>query len=338
MPAFARNGECMRWREGLTECRQMLGIEHNTTSHTEKIISGLGGLTGILAVYWITYTAFANVEAGTTAFVLMVTSMGASAVLLFAVPHGALSQPWAVLGGHLISAFIGVTCHMLIDNVPLAGAIAVGFAIAAMHYLRCIHPPGGATALAAVIGGSDVYAAGYSFLVMPVLVNVLAILATAILFNSLFPHRRYPAHLTRRQRKTAPVEPQTRQFDLTQEDFAAAMTKLDSYMDINSEALVELLELAKQQAEQRSTHPGQIVAGHYYSNGKLGSLWAVRRASAASEHGMSNSSNIHWKTVAGTGLGEEGVHSLEIFQAWARYPVVLQNGHWVRSDDQDTDT
>lgn len=325
----------MRWKEWLTEGRQWLGIENNTTSHAEKMISALGGLTGILAVYWITYSAFSDSNGNATAFVLMVTSMGASAVLLFAVPQGALSQPWAVCGGHLVSAFIGVTCRLFIDNTPLAGAAAVGLAIGAMHYLRCIHPPGGATALAAVIGGSEMYAPGYSFLLMPVLVNVAAILITAVLFNGLFPHRRYPAHLTRRQRKTPTVEPQTRQFDLTQEDFAAAMTQLDSYMDINSEALVELLELAKQQAELRTTHPTKIMDGHYYSNGKLGGLWAVRRARSASEQGLADSSNIHWATVAGNGLGEEGVYALEVFQAWARYPVTLQNGHWVRSEDPD---
>src|SRR5690625_7242859 len=82
----------------------------------------------------------------------MLASMGATAVLLFAVPHGALSQPWAVVGGHVVSAIVGVTCQLLIPNLFWAAALSVGVAVAAMYYLRCIHPPGGATALAAEIG------------------------------------------------------------------------------------------------------------------------------------------------------------------------------------------
>ncbi|MFX8373896.1 HPP family protein, partial [Acinetobacter baumannii] len=80
-------------------------------------------------------------------------SMGASAVLLYAVPHGALSQPWAVLAGHAVSAVAGVAAARNISDPALAAAVAVGTAILAMHYLRAIHPPGGATALTAVVGG-----------------------------------------------------------------------------------------------------------------------------------------------------------------------------------------
>ena len=84
---------------------------------------------------------------------------------------------------------------------------------------------------------------------MPVLVNVAAILAMAIAFNALFPWRRYPAHLHKRRVTGAATRPAQRQFELTQEDFAAAMEELNSYVDITSENLTELLELAKQDAE-----------------------------------------------------------------------------------------
>src|SRR5690606_26570448 len=126
----------------------LLGIETNATSHNEKLISAVGALLGILTVYWASQWYLE-----TAGILLMVASMGASAVLLFAVPHGALSQPWPVIGGHTVSAFIGVSCQLLYPDHALTPALAVGLAVGAMHYLRCIHPPGGATALSAVIGG-----------------------------------------------------------------------------------------------------------------------------------------------------------------------------------------
>jgi CBS-domain-containing membrane protein len=308
----------------LQECRALLGIERNTTSHAEKLISGLGALVGMLAVYAISLLICGE-GPGT---VLMVASMAASAVLLFAVPHGALSQPWAVIGGHLLSAFIGVSCQRLFPGYFWTGALAVGLAVATMHYLRCIHPPGGATALAAVIGGPNIHLLGYLYLLTPILLNVAAIMTTAILFNSLFSWRRYPAHLVRR-RKSKPVKPAERQFELTQEDFAAAMEELDSYVDITAESLTELLELAKQHAEKNITHPEHIVAGHFYSNGKLGNLWSIRQvvdASGEDDH----KTRVIYKVMAGDGAYETGICTREEFRQWARFEVVPQSGRWLK--------
>jgi CBS-domain-containing membrane protein len=121
--------------------------------------------------------------------------MGASAVLLFAVPHGALSQPWPVLGGHVISALIGVSCAKFIPLPLLAAAFSVALAIGAMHYLNCIHPPGGATALSAVIGGDAIHQLGFQYVLTPVLLNTIIVLIVAILFNYPFHWRRYPLAL-----------------------------------------------------------------------------------------------------------------------------------------------
>lgn len=168
-------------------CR-FAGIGANNTGHLEKWVAGAGGLAGIAGV-----TLISQAWLDTAGSAALVASMGASAVLLFAVPHGPLSQPWSVFGGHLVSAIIGVACIQLQVPAHLAGALAVALAITAMHYLRCIHPPGGATALTAVAGGASVHALGFEFVVTPVLINVLIILGVAILFNMPFPWRRYPA-------------------------------------------------------------------------------------------------------------------------------------------------
>jgi len=311
----------------LTELRLLLGIERNTTRHGEKWISGIGALLGIVSVYWLTRWTFPEHAAGAVGGALMVTSMGASAVLLFAVPQGALSQPWAMVGGHLLSAVIGVSCQKLFPGHAWTAALAVGLAVLGMYYMRCIHPPGGATALAAVIGGPDVHALGYHYVLMPILINVIAILSMAVAFNALFPWRRYPAHLHRRRLASRITQPAQRQFELTQEDFSAAMGQLNSYVDITTENLTELLELAKQHAERNITHPDAIVRGRFYSNGKLGRLWSVRHVLEGEALGL------HYHIVAGEQTGAIGVASIDEFRQWARFEVLLQeNGRWVKAD------
>ncbi|MBI3188205.1 MAG: HPP family protein, partial [Gammaproteobacteria bacterium] len=165
---------------------QLIGVQLDTTDHREKLISAVGGFLGIFLVLNITHFFVPGVAGA-----LIVASMGASAVLLFAVPHGPLSQPWPLLGGHVLSAMIGVTMHILVDDMFLAGALAVGISIAVMYYTRCIHPPGGASALAAVVSGPAVYALGYQFVLTPVLLNALVILVVALLVNYPFAWRRY---------------------------------------------------------------------------------------------------------------------------------------------------
>jgi CBS domain-containing membrane protein len=317
------------------EVRLLLGIERNTTRHGEKIISGVGAFFGILAVYWGTRWCFPDGFMHTAGTLIMVTSMGATAVLLFAVPQGALSQPWAVIGGHLLSAFVGVTVQQLFPDQSWTPALAVGLAVGVMHYLRCMHPPGGATALAAVIGGAEIYRLEYFYLLMPILINVVSIMLMAIAFNAFFPWRRYPAHLTRRK-LAKPAIASERQFELTQEDFSAAMEQLNSYVDITSENLTQLLELAKQHAEKNITHPEQIISGHFYSNGKLGNLWSVRQVVDAADNQNASKDQVIYKIVAGAGGYATGICLRTEFRQWARYEVSPQaNGHWKKVTDDE---
>lgn len=317
------------------EARLYLGIERNTTRHGEKIISAVGAFLGILAVYWGTRWCFPDGFMHTAGTLIMVTSMGASAVLLFAVPQGALSQPWSVVGGHLLSAFVGVSIQQLFPDQTWTPAVAVGLAVGVMHYLRCMHPPGGATALAAVIGGPEIYRLEYYYLVAPILINVTSIMVMAIAFNALFSWRRYPAHLTRRK-LAKPAVAAERQFELTQEDFSAAMEQLNSYVDITAENLTQLLELAKQHAEKNITHPEQVVAGHFYSNGKLGNLWSVRQVVDAADNQNASKDQVIYKIVAGAGGYATGICLRAEFRQWARYEVKQQpNGHWKKVTDEE---
>jgi CBS-domain-containing membrane protein len=164
----------------------------------EKWLSFAGGLVGIWGVMLISQSYL-----GLQGSLGIISSMGSSAVLLFAVPHAPASQPWPVFGGHLVSAIVGVVCIKLLHEPMLAAAVAVAAAIGAMHYLRCIHPPGGATALGAAIGGDAVYQLGFQFVLTPVMLNTMTILAVALLFNAPFAWRRYPAAWSFQSRATA---------------------------------------------------------------------------------------------------------------------------------------
>ncbi|AMJ57984.1 MULTISPECIES: HPP family protein [Stenotrophomonas] len=311
--------------------RNWLSIERNQTSHGEKWISALGALIGITVVYQLTHWCFPGGFGNHHGGAILLASMGASAVLVFAVPHGALSQPWAVIAGHLVSAFIGVSCQLMFPEQAWTGALAVGLAVGAMHYLRCIHPPGGATALAAVIGGSDVHALGYHYLLTPVAINVAAILLAGIAFNACFAWRRYPVHLHRRRQQTAAVPSSQRRVDLTQEDFHAAIGQLNSFVDITDENLTELLELAKQHAERDALHPDRIEAGRCYSNGRLGRAWSVRRVTVTPALSGPVADRLVYAVVAGDGIGDIGHATASELRQWARFEVTLrEGGRWAK--------
>ena len=170
---------------------------------------------------------------GMTGAAMIIASMGASAVLIFAVPHGPLSQPWPLLGGHLVSAVIGVFCARHIPWVPVAAALAVALSIAAMLRLRCLHPPGGATAMTAVIGGPAVHALGYGFIWHPVLLNALIVLGLALAFDRIFRLRRYPSG-------SRPVPPSAVPPALTHEQLVAAIRSIDSFVDVSEDDLLAL--------------------------------------------------------------------------------------------------
>jgi CBS-domain-containing membrane protein len=126
---------------------------------------------------------------------LLIGSFGASAVLVYGVINSPLAQPRNLVGGHVLSAFIGVSVFRLLGQEPwLAAALAVALAIVSMQITRTLHPPGGATALIAVIGSPQLKALGYWYVLVPVLSGVLVLLAVALVFNNLTPTRRYPTN------------------------------------------------------------------------------------------------------------------------------------------------
>ncbi|HEY0720779.1 MAG TPA: HPP family protein [Gammaproteobacteria bacterium] len=226
------------WRIARQFWASLWPSDANHASHNERLISAAGGFIGILAVLWISSRMLDQQGAA-----MIIASMGASAVLLFAVPHSAFSQPWAVVGGHVIAALIGVTCARMIGDPFIAAALAVGLAVGAMYYLRCLHPPGGATALVGVMGGEAVQQLGYGFVVTPVLVNAAILMAVAVLVNLPFAWRRYPAGLARTA-ETGQDDVVAQKPLIAHEDLVYALSQLDSFIDVSEEDLIRIYTLA----------------------------------------------------------------------------------------------
>ncbi len=153
----------------------------------------VGGFAGILAVWWL--NNYMGIQEDANMF--LIGSFGASAVLIYGVPMGELSQPRNLVGGHVISALVGVVAYNLFpDHLVLASALAVATAIAAMMVTNTTHPPGGATALIAVIGGASVHRLGLMYAFSPVLIGVLIMLLVAVIVNNFSSNknRHYPKY------------------------------------------------------------------------------------------------------------------------------------------------
>ena len=138
---------------------------------------------------------------------------------------------------------------------PVAASASVGLAIGAMYFARCIHPPGGATALAAVIGSEQLHDLGYAYGYEPILLNAVTILLVAIVFNGLFRWRRYPAHLHVREKTVKSEFPGVA--PIKHEDFVYALSQIDTFVDITEEDLLKIDELATRRHVESSAATGR---------------------------------------------------------------------------------
>ncbi len=155
--------------------------------------SWLGAFIGIYLVSILSQLTHADLLNS----LFLVGSFGASAVLIYGAPQAEFSQPRNLLGGHIISAVIGVSVYKYLPlDVALLGALAVSFSIVVMHFTRTLHPPGGATALIAVIGSAEVHNTGYFFVISPIGTGAIIMLVVALVINNLSsnPKRHYPKY------------------------------------------------------------------------------------------------------------------------------------------------
>ncbi len=179
----------------------------------------------------------------------LVASLGASAVLLFVVPSSPMSQPWPLVGGQLSSVLVGVACAQWIPQTVVASALAVCGAIVAMHYLRCLHPPGGASALIAVVGGPQIHALGFSFVLVPVGLNVVILLLLSVVLYRVVLRRPYPAQAVLQNPDKADPLRFIPPFSAT--DLHNALSDLGTFVDISEQDLVTIYSLAITRLHER---------------------------------------------------------------------------------------
>jgi CBS domain-containing membrane protein len=182
--------------------------------------------------------------------------MGASAVIVFIIPNSPLAQPWPLVGGQIISTIAGVASAQFIADKAFASAVAVGGSVLAMFLLRCLHPPGAASALTPVMAGDPVTSAlGYSFVLMPVGLNVAIMLLMALVINRLCLQHKYPAgmgHSSDRKEfsQNIPVD-SAQHYGISEQDLEQALQNRDSFIDVSSDDLSLLLSDAQKLSFKR---------------------------------------------------------------------------------------
>lgn len=221
----------------------------NTAGGYEQMRACVGALFGLILTGAVSYGLLGR----TSATAYLIAPMGASAVLLFCVPASPLAQPWSIIGGNLVSALIGVSCAKFFADAPLlAAALAGCLAIAAMFALRCLHPPSGAVALTAVLGGAAVHEAGYHFVLLPVGLNSVLLVVTALIFNN-STGRRYP-HLQhsalQNVHDTKDVAP-TARIGFTSEDLDEVLKHYGQVLDVSRDDLEDIIIETEMHAYRR---------------------------------------------------------------------------------------
>jgi CBS domain-containing membrane protein len=199
----------------------------------ERLRASVGATLGIL-IAGVLCRGYGS-SIGTTAW--LVAPIGASAVLVFALPASPLAQPWSVIGGNTLSALMGILAVRLLAPSPWTAPVAVGAAIAVMFATRCLHPPGGAAALLMTLNGvSD-----FRYALFPVLANCVLLAAAGVAYNNA-TRRSYP------HRAPSPAKPTA---ELVEADLKAAIARYNQVLDVSVDDLQALLEDTRLRGYQR---------------------------------------------------------------------------------------
>lgn len=189
-------GSAYAWRRWWFRCAayfiKMRGATpwNRRFSLMEVVWSCIGALIAMSALALVNINVWGRDEQG-----LLIGSMGASVMLIFGAPATPFAQPRNVIGGHVVSALVGVFVQQHLGFEPwMAAAFAVSFAIVAMHLTATLHPPGGATALIAVIGSPELKTFGYEYALFPVGISAVVLVLVGVLINNISRRRRYPLH------------------------------------------------------------------------------------------------------------------------------------------------
>jgi len=219
-------------------------------SWREKILASLAAFAAIFVLIQLGHVA----SVGGTFSISILASMGATAFLLFVIPHSPMSQPWPVVGGHFFSAAVGIACAHSIRDPALASATAVALSILVMHTLQCLHPPSAATAMIAVLGGPEIQAMGWQFCYEVVFINASIMVLLSMVINNLIKSRRYPMmHAHHPHHKDFATSNHLPFPELNEADYQWALSQMDAVIDVSSEDLVDLYEFAAEHAKKKQS-------------------------------------------------------------------------------------
>ena len=226
----------------------------------EKLRSALAAFVAILLVGYVSSIFVSGIG-----LPVLVASMGASAVLLFAISHSPLSQPWPLIGGNIIPALIAVTCGKLVPDLIFAASISVALSLFVMQFLRCLHPPGGALALLPLLGGASVHELGYSFVLEPVALNLLILLVLGFVINNLLPGRNYPLSATPVSKDMHKHEDpgSLDRLGVSHDDVHNALKQMNTFLDVSEEDLNTVFKMAEMQTYRRKM--GEITCADIMS-------------------------------------------------------------------------
>ena len=197
MPAFSKRHQKVKKRiKRAIRVSRYIIYKETLVNYTEIFCSFTGAFIGIALIALLHNFFLTQLEN-----VFLIGSFGASSVLIYGAVQSPMAQPRNMIGGHFISAIIGVSvCKALPEIIWLTAPLAVALSIVFMQMSKTLHPPGGATALIAVIGSPKIKALGYMYVLSPVLSGALILFCVAIVFNNMTPNRKYPT--TQRFTKT----------------------------------------------------------------------------------------------------------------------------------------
>lgn len=223
----------MSWREFLFNFRPDSG----SVPWMERLLAGGGAALAILTVVGLAPSLL-------SAPPFVIAAVGASSVLIFALPASPLAQPWSVFGGYVVSATIGVIMARWVPCEPVAAGLAVGAAVVAMLGLRCLHAPAGAVALFAVIGGDTIRNLGFGYVLSPVAVNAALLVALGLAINHLLPGRYYPRRHPELSAQGGRNSGQATRCGLSHAELNAVLEEYGRPLEISGEELDEILEIA----------------------------------------------------------------------------------------------
>lgn len=226
----------------------------------EKLRSALAAFVAILLVGYVSSLFISGIG-----LPFLVASMGASAILMFAVSHSPLSQPWPLIGGNIIPALIAVSCTRIVPDLILAAALSVSLSLLVMQVMRCLHPPGGAMALLPLLGDASVHELGYRFVLQPVAINLLVLLTLGIIINNLLPGRRYPARAVQVRHDIHKHDDpgSLDRVGINQSDLHNALKQMNTFLDVSEADLGRVYKMAGMQAYRRKM--GEITCADIMS-------------------------------------------------------------------------